>query len=341
MALRVGLLGAGFMGRAHGQIFGLLEDVELVAVACKEQDVAEKHPVFSGIPVYDDAERMMDKEKLDLVSICLPTYLHSEYAVKAAQRGLHVLTEKPIALTLDEADRSIEAASEAGVKFMVAHCIRFWPEYVYLKRIVESGEFGALKAISMLRGGGPPLWSWDNWLMDPARSGSIVMDLQIHDFDFLQVIAGKPLDVRALGFGDGDMWMHSNSLFRCPNNVSARVEGTWAMPDAYGFAHGYTALFEDGAVAYNLKNNPPVVTYRGKETHHPELEIPDIPTANAGGNVEVGIAYLNEIKYFLDCIREDKQPDLVPPEESREALKLCLATRKSVETGRIVEIPTG
>jgi len=325
------------MGRMHGAAYDHLDDVEVVALACKEPDAAQKHPVFKWLKVYDDAEQMMEREQLDIVDICLPTYLHAEWAVKAARRGLHVLSEKPMALTLEDADTIIYAVDQAGVKYMVAHCMRFCKEYVYLEELVESGELGALKSISMRRMGAMPLWSWEGWLLDSDRSGSLMVDLMIHDVDFLQVIAGKALDVRALGFAKDDVWLQTTALYRCPNDVSARVDGSWGLPESFPFVFGFLVVFENGAVEYDVNRDPALAVYQGKETRSPTFEVPDLPKTDLGGNVTVMPCYLDEIAYFLDCVRQDKE--LVPAKESRDALAMCLAMVESTRTGKIVEIP--
>jgi len=265
--------------------------------------------------------------------------LHAEWAIKAAQRGLHVLSEKPMALTVEDADSIIEAVEEAGVKYMVAHCTRFSAQYIHLKNVVESGELGALKSISMRRSGAVPLWSWDGWLLDQKRSGSFMVDLMIHDIDFLQMIAGKPLDVRALGFHKDDMWAHATALFNCPEGISASVEGSWGLPESYPFVFGFVAVFEEGAADYNLNRDPDFIVYKGQDVRHPKFEAPDLPKTDLGGNVMLIPCYLDEIAYFLDCVRKDKDPDMVPAKESRDALAVCLAMVKSVETDKIVEIP--
>jgi len=339
MALRVALLGGGFMGRMHAAAYSYLDDVELVALACKEPRASEEYEVFRGLRVYDDGEQMMEQERLDLVDICLPTFLHAEWAIKAAKRGLHVLSEKPMALKVEDADRIIETVEQAGVKFMVAHCIRFWKEYLYLRDVVESGELGVLKSIKMWRAGAAPLWSWDGWLLDKDRSGSMMIDMMIHDVDFLQVIAGKPLEVHALGFRKDALWIHANVLLRFRNELSAFLEGSWALPESRSFKFGFLAVFENGVVEYDVTGDPALTVYQGKEVTHPVMDVPELPKTDLGGNVTLMPCYLDEISYFLECIREDREPDRVPAKESRDALAIALAMVDSAQTGKTLDIP--
>src|SRR5579884_441379 len=132
--LRVGLAGCGFMGRMHAAVYAALAGAKLAA--CTDAEPSQNGRALAQkfeIPYYASFEEMLDKEQIDFVDICLPTFLHKEYTVAAAARRKHVFCEKPMAMTLKEADEMIEACSVAGVRLMIAHCIRFWPEYRILR----------------------------------------------------------------------------------------------------------------------------------------------------------------------------------------------------------------
>ena len=135
--------------------------------------------------------------EVDVVDICLPTDLHADFAVRALQMGKHVVCEKPMAISLAEADRMIEAARKSGRRLMIAHCIRFWPEYVELRRLVESGELGHLLSLSLTRYSPFPSWGSDNWLADERRAGGAALDLHIHDTDFAAYLMGRAPDEMA------------------------------------------------------------------------------------------------------------------------------------------------
>ena len=130
--VRVGILGAGFMGTMHANCYAQIPNAELVAIGDvtpgKAKELAKPH----GAKAYATAAGLM-RQGLDIVDVCLPTYMHAKYTCSAARKGLNVVCEKPMALTMRDAKRMVKTVRETGVKFMVAHVIRFWPEYQLLK----------------------------------------------------------------------------------------------------------------------------------------------------------------------------------------------------------------
>ena len=131
-------------------------------------------------------------EDLDILDICLPTFLHADYSIKAMEKGMHVICEKPISLHAEDVERIYSTAHQINVKFMVAQVLRFWPEYELLKELYDSQKYGKLLSASLTRLGGIPKWSWDNWMRDEKRSGLVPFDLHIHDLDFIIYAFGTP-----------------------------------------------------------------------------------------------------------------------------------------------------
>ena len=114
---------------------------------------------------YPSIDEMLEKEELDILDICLPTYLHVPTAVKAMKKGIHVLSEKPISLKEEDIELAYSTAKENNVCFMIAQVLRFWPEYELIKELYDSGKYGKLLSGYMGRLGSYPTWSWDNWMM--------------------------------------------------------------------------------------------------------------------------------------------------------------------------------
>ena len=329
--LNVGLIGAGFMGQMHANVYANIPEAQLVAVA--DQDEAKAREIAPDVVVYGTAEEMLKTELLNIVDVCLPTYMHAEYTVKAAEAGAHVLCEKPMAMTLDEADRMIEAAEKAGVTFMIAHCIRFWPEYMVLKDIVDKGTLGKLTSLSCVRRSPTPTWSWDNWLTGPERSGGAALDLHIHDTDYVLYLFGKPASVFSSGIWDERGCVHIFTTYDYGSERSVFAEGGWDFPAAYPFNMSFSAVFEKGAVAMQ----PDLVVYEAeKDPVSPELPKPDIEAVQGVGNISELGGYFNEIRYFVDCILEGKKPQIVTPQDARDSLETVLAELESAKTGKEV-----
>ena len=171
--LKVGLVGVGGISGAHISAWNSMTDVQLVALCDIRPEMLEKYPEKHH---YTDLDEMLEKETLDILDICLPTWLHVDVAVKAMEKGIHVLCEKPISLHAQDVDRAYSTAEKMGVQFMVAQVLRFWPEYVLLKEIFDSKKYGKLLSGYMSRLGVRPNWSWDGWMMDESRSGLVPYD---------------------------------------------------------------------------------------------------------------------------------------------------------------------
>ncbi|MBR6793196.1 MAG: Gfo/Idh/MocA family oxidoreductase [Clostridia bacterium] len=210
--LKVGILGYGGIARSHRkgyeQIAELGAPVELVALcdidpARFEQEIAinisgDDKKDGKTYRTYTDLEDMLANEELDVVDICLPTFLHCEYACKLLKRGYHVQCEKPMGMNEEECKMMIAAAEESGKKLMIGMCLRFDAVYDKLKELIEGGAYGKVQSVYMERLSQMPRWGFDGWYHDYARSGGVAMDLQIHDVDMLRYLFGEPKAVSAV-----------------------------------------------------------------------------------------------------------------------------------------------
>ena len=154
--LKVGLVGVGGISGAHIPAWDEMENAELIAICDIRTERMEKYPDKRH---YTDFDEMLEKEQFDIIDICLPTYLHADFAVKAMEKGINVICEKPISLKEEDVERVYSTAKKNNVKFMVAQVLRFWPEYELLKEIYDTKRYGKLLSGTMIRLGGYPKWS--------------------------------------------------------------------------------------------------------------------------------------------------------------------------------------
>ena len=146
--LKVALVGVGGISGAHIPAWEKREDAELVAICDIRPEQMEKYPEKRH---YTDFDEMLEKEEIDILDICLPTYLHADFSVKAMEKGINVICEKPVSLKKEDVKRVYECAEKNNVKFMIAHVLRFWPEYEIVKDIYDKGTYGKLLSGSMRR----------------------------------------------------------------------------------------------------------------------------------------------------------------------------------------------
>jgi len=338
--IKVAIIGAGFMGKMHAEVYQNLNKAKLAAIADSDLEKAQLLADKYKATAYPSLEELINQEDVDAIDICLPTFLHKEYVIKAARLGKDILCEKPIALTLKDAEEIIQAVKEAKVKLMVAQVIRFWPEYVELKRIHQSGELGRLISITLTRLSPTPTWAWDNWLADAERSGGALLDLHIHDTDYLLYLLGKPVSLASRVSPGRLKYAHIFTTFTFPDKVIAFTEGGWDMPDNFPFTMAYTALFEKGAIEFNSRNEKTLAIYRpGKEVECPTVK-PELETTVSGGEGNIADlgGYFSEIKYFIDCLENNEEPTEASAQSARDSLEITLSEMKSADSGKIIEI---
>ncbi len=323
--MKVGLIGCGFMGRMHCNVYQILPGVELTAVVDNKPEHASTFSKDFSVPAYATLDQLFANHELDALDICLPTYLHKDATVQAAQAGLHIFCEKPMALTVEDADAMIAATEAAGVQLMIGHCIRFWPEYVLLKELVDTKEMGKLLSINLTRYGQFPSWSADNWLADEAKAGGGVLDMHIHDTDYILYLLGEPDRIQTWGTIDERGPSHAFTTMTYGTTI-AHLEGGWNLPTNAPFRMAFRAIFERGAA---IMDAGPLTLYRpGKD---PEVPVFAKLGAQGGGNISDLGGYYHELAYFVDCLERGKAFETVTPQTSRLSLKTTLEEIRQIK----------
>ena len=309
--LKVGMAGIGGISGAHIPAWEAMEETELAALCDIRQECLEKYP---DKHLYTDFQEMLNAEQLDILDICLPTYLHADYAVQAMERGIHVICEKPVSLKAEDVERVYEAARRNNVKFMVAQVLRFWPEYELLKEIYDSGKYGKLLSGSMSRLGGIPKWSWDNWMADEKRSGLVPFDLHIHDLDFLVYSFGKPEDAKVHRAKRPEQDYFS-VVYEYPEFFVTTEASWYAAP--YPFTASFRFQFEKAILAFERQQ---CMLYEEDGT---VTDLTEAAEGDTGGiNLPKSDAYANEIRYFTKCVLEDRFKERVKPGELRQVIEI-------------------
>lgn len=309
--LKVGLVGVGGISGSHIPAWDAMEDTVLAALCDIRSERLEPYPDKHH---YLDFEEMLEKEELDILDICLPTYLHVDFAVKAMKKGIHVICEKPVSLKEEDVDRVYQAAHENHVCFMVAQVLRFWPEYELVKELYESEKYGKLLSGYMGRLNSRPKWSWDNWMLDEKRNGLVPFDLHIHDLDFMIYAFGAPKNIqkhRSRLSGQD----YISAVYEFPG-FFLTTECSWYAA-SYPFSASFRFLFEKALVAWE---GGKCLIYQN------DGSILDLSTAaeNDTGDLDLPKtnAYAEEIRYFKDCVKAGRFPDKVKPEELKQVLHI-------------------
>jgi predicted dehydrogenase len=318
---RVLLAGFGFMGKKHADVYHLLPDACVVGVIDpRGEDLGEslRSSHLEGVPVFASLASAMAEVECSVVDICLPTDLHRTIALEAFAAGKHVFCEKPIALTRNDASAMTLAAHQADRQFMVGHCIRFWPEYIELKRIVDSGEHGRLLSLSLSRRTGRPGYSIGDWVNKADRCLGAALDLHIHDTDFLLHLLGAPEAVVSQGLRDETGWSSISTQYLYEGCI-VTADGAWNYPANWGFQMRYTAVFERAVLDFDSRS---VLTLAAGESEPVALSMPPHD------------GYYHELAYFIGCLERGEPVSVSTGEQASASLDLVLAEIESAATGK-------
>lgn len=329
--MRVGIVGTGFMGSVHARAWAETP-AKLMGVVSKSAETAVSLTQQYGGKHYPDlASLLLD---VDVVDICVPTHRHHAIALSAAAAGKHVVCEKPLARTLAQADEIIAACTAAGVKLLVGHVVRYFPEYAQAKAQVAAGKIGSPAVIRLTRGSSQPKWATDNWLLDFDKSGGLMLDLMIHDFDYARWVAGdvvrvfaKKMNGRLETEAAHEVGNHALAILTHRHGAISHIEGSWAYP-APMFRTRLEIAGENGLIQVDSDETTSIRSYL-HETVISGGALPSSPLAED--------PFTTQIKAFYAHLAADT-PVAVTAVDAYKALQIALAAVESAQTGEAVVI---
>ncbi len=321
MMLKVGLIGCGFMGTMHCNCYKNIAGVEIVALADIRREKAEALAGGTNATIYGDGKDLIDCADVDIIDICLPTYLHTKYALMAMDKVKYVFVEKPVALNEAEGKELLAKAEKVGCQVQVGQVIRFWDEYVALKEMVDSNKYGKIINANFRRISPIPTWGWNDWLLKTEYSGGAAQDLHIHDIDYALSLFGEPKEIKSMKNIIGEKNSYINSLLRYDDFVVS-VEGTWALPTTYPFTATFRVVFEKATIE-NAGGKFICYTENGAE----EIKIDKQEIAGdafEGGNVSDLGGYYNELVYFTDKAKNNEAVEKATLKDAAASLNFVL-----------------
>ena len=323
--MRIALVGVGGMGSVHFGIYKEMKDIELVALCDVRMDMLKEKAGDLPVKLYADMYEMLAAEKPDMVDLCTPTYMHVEQAIKCMEAGAHVLSEKPMGLTGEETEVLLEAIKRTGKRYMTAQVVRFMNAYVYLRGVIESGKYGKLESLAMRRFSQAPLWSWENWFQDDERSGGVILDMHVHDVDFISWAFGKPASVTTKSV---QHLMHLDTAVTNYDYDDKLIVSTtsWGMADQFPFTAEYIVNFEKATIVYK---DGKTVIYTNDTTEEVSLEKENFDQPSVNG-------YVSEVIDFINCIRNDCESKINTTETAKLSLEIAFAEKKSATTKETV-----
>jgi len=270
---------------------------------------------------------------VDVVDVCTPTHLHHEMVLRAAEAGKQVICEKPLALSVRQGQEMIAACRAAGVRLLVAHVVRYFTQYALAKQAVASGQVGRPGVLRLARGSYRPKKPAGNWFLDEAKSGGILLDLMIHDFDYARWVAGEVDSVFAKKISTGRPGApvdYGMAILRHRGGALTHVAGAWAYPPPT-FRTGLEIAGDAGLIAFDSEATAPIrsLVQAPAGEQAPDVGLPSSPMAES--------PYTAEIREFYGAIASG-QPVRVSAEDGLAALQVALAASESARTGRAVSL---
>ena len=327
---KIGIVGVGFMGTTHAagwaatpaQISGFLAKPQQEANTLAKQYKAKNYP---------DLDAMLSD--VDVVDICSPTHLHHQMILKAVAAGKDIVCEKPLARTTKQAQEIVMACRKAGVKLLVAHVVRFFPEYALAQAEVVSGKIGKPAVIRLHRGSYRPKKPAGNWFLDEDKSGGILMDLMIHDYDYARWIAGEVETV----FAQCVTKHHPNApvdyglvILGHRSGAISHIAGSWAYPPPTFRTHLEIAG-DRGLIEFDSNDTAPIqnLTLKNGKNDTPDVGLPASPVSEN--------PYTTQIKEFYAALVDGKTARIAP-EDGLAAVQIAEAAIQSAQTGQPVHL---
>ena len=328
--MKIGIAGAGFMGTAHAQAW-LEAGAELVGIVA--ETIEEARPLANeyGVSVFPDLMTMIGE--IEVLDICTPTHLHYEMVLLAAEAGLDIVCEKPLARTVDQAVELVHKCHQAGVQLLVAHVVRYFPEYVLAKAAVDRGQIGKPGVVRLSRGSYRPKKPLGNWFLDEEKSGGILMDLMIHDFDYARWIAGEVESVFAKKVSTG----HPNApidyglaLLKHHSGTISHIAGAWAYPPPT-FRTSIEISGDAGVIEFDSDATAPIRSLLIKDSQgdSPDVALPSNPVSES--------PYTTQIKEFYSVLSGDAESRVIA-KDGLAAVQIAHAAYQSAQTGEVVNL---
>lgn len=339
--IRVGILGTGFMAATHLKAYLKISGVQ-VAALCNpsgrnlDGDFSKvAGNLDTGAPLklepgtfkaYRDPAELFADATIDAVDICTHTASHEPLSIAALAAGKHVLCEKPLTRTSEAARRIAAAVAKSDRVFMPAMCLRFWPEWSWLRATIHAGTYGKVRSARFRRVAEPPGWGRASFF-NGAESGGALFDLHVHDTDFVQFCFGRPKAVFSTGHSQFSGAIdHVVTQYFVEGDAVVHAEGSWAMAPGFGFNMSYTVNFERATADYDIARGPDA------------LRLSVVGTPPAVIKPDGADGYVGELRHFLDCIRTGTKPTVVTADDGASAIEICEAEEASIHHRELVTL---
>ena len=345
--LKVGIAGLGFMGWIHWLAYKNTPGVEVVAICTPEANRRAgdwtdikgnfgppgEQVDLSSIRTYERLEELFADPDIDMVDICLPPAMHCEAIVAAAGAGKHVLSEKPLALNVEQCDQAVAACEAAQKLLLVGQVLPFFTEFQFARQAIASGEYGKLLGGRFKRVISDPQWL--EGFYDPNKIGGPLFDLHVHDAHLIRLLFGMPSGVYSSGRMRGEVVDYCDSIFQF-DDPSLVVSSTCGVIDQQGrpFMHGYEIHLERATIQFDFQafTDEPETMPVKLLTEDGSVVRPEL------GDGDPVLGFRREIEEVTKCVSENRTSEILSGSLARDAIEICQMQSRSVKERRFVSV---
>lgn len=327
--VNIAIVGAGGISERHINSIKTFDNAHIVGIIDKNRENAERGANLCGAQVYEKLSDCLDQ--VDMVFVLTPPSTHAEIAIEAMNAGKHVVIEKPVAASIEDAQAMVDCAKANNVKMMVAFNMRFRQGFKKLKEFVDSGEAGEIITYWCQRQGMRKDPN-NKWSTDPMLMTGMSIQSLSHDIDMMRWVAGEVVDVRAIvqetrknlpGFDD-----NANAVFRMANGASANFAASWSsnlFMNTRGVIGTKGTAYIGGSSLWDL------------DTFHWQTADMEHECVEKINDIHDIRSFTAEDKYFIDCVDQDT-PCSITGEDGLKALKISYGILQSSKTNETVKL---
>lgn len=329
----IAIIGQGYMGNAHAAAWASAGQADAIKYICTPRPKEGSIPLAKHATYISDLDVILKDNGVKFVSVCTPTPTHKDIAIALLSAGKHVLLEKPIALTIADANAIADAAARSSGSLMVAHVVRFFLGYQKLRAASDSGELGKVLSVQARRFSQKP--SWAAWLDDASQTGGMLVDFSIHDFDQLNLYLGNPTEVFAVQTSPSGP---AEIIVQYENGGIGQVQSCMNTGEGVPFTSTIDLLGTKGMAHYEFS----AVSATEESSHGNDAGVNSWHIFSSLGNTQQRVAsddpYGRQVQYFFEQASRGSTFDVSPTSSAIAALQVALAARASLLEGRSISI---
>lgn len=339
--IRAGIVGAGFAAELHADALARTGRARIVAVTSPSEARRSDFATRWGARPYPDIGSMLGSEKLDLVTVAAPNHVHAEATIRAAGAGAHVFVEKPLAMSLLEADRMIEACDAAGVHLFYGEELCFAPRYRRVRELIREGALGQIvQVLHRERHDGPHA----RWFYDPAMSGGgALLDMGCHGIEVTRWVLGKPrpvgvfAQVGRFAHPDAAVEDHAALIVRFEGGTLATIDGSWSIPG--GVDERLEVVGTGGSVVADLARGSALLVYSATGYRYAAEKVATTQGWTFAAYDEIAAwGWVDQFAHVVDCLEGRVEPEETG-RDGRVVLEIVAAAYESARTGAEVTLP--